>query len=79
VGPGVVAVSGGQFPDGAIDIGLAPELRAAIVEQVEVMGIVAFHVDDLELGVLVIEIGVVGFFFIGSRQVELAGEEEARI
>ena len=40
------------------------------------MGIVAFLLDDLELDVLVIEIGGVGFGIL-VRKGELAGKEEA--
>jgi hypothetical protein len=56
-------------------VGLAPQLRGAVVEQVEVVGVVAFLLDDLELDVLVVEVGIVG---LGARlvgQLESAGEE----
>lgn len=48
-------VAGGQFTNRAVDIGLAPEQRGTIVKQVEVVGIVALHLDYLELDVLVIQ------------------------
>jgi len=67
----------GQFPDSAVHIGLAPELRRAVVEQVEVVGIVAFLLDDLELDVLVVQVGIVAGRIRLVRDVELAGEEEA--
>src|SRR6185312_2718669 len=48
-------VAGSQLLDGAIDIGLTPEQGGAIVEQVEVMLVVAFLPDDLERDVLVVD------------------------
>ncbi|HTX53455.1 MAG TPA: hypothetical protein VMD08_08590, partial [Candidatus Baltobacteraceae bacterium] len=59
-----------------VHAGLAPELRGAVVEQVEVVGVVAFLLDDLELDVLVVEIGGVGLGIL-VRKGEPAGEEEA--
>ena len=69
------ALAGSQLPDRPVHIGLAPQLTGAVVEQVEVVGVVAFLLDDLELDVLVIEIGGVGLGIL-VRKGELAGEEE---
>ena len=52
----------------ARDEAYLPELRRAVVEQVEVVGIVAFLLDDLELDVLVVEVGIV------AGRIGLAGE-----
>jgi hypothetical protein len=52
------AVPGGQLAHRAIHVGLAPELGAAVLKQVEVVRIVAFLLDDLELDVLIVEAGL---------------------
>jgi hypothetical protein len=51
-------VARGQFPDRAVDVGLAPQNRRAIVEQLEVVQVVSFLLDDLKLYVLVVEVGI---------------------
>jgi hypothetical protein len=45
----------GEFSDSAIDIGLAPEQAGPVVEEVEVVGVIALLLNDLELNVLVIQ------------------------
>jgi hypothetical protein len=62
------ALAGSQLPDRPVHIGLAPQLRGAVVEQVEV-------VDDLELDVLIVEVGIVGLGVRLVGQLESAGEE----
>jgi hypothetical protein len=53
-------VSGGEFLDSAFDVGLSPELGGTVVEQVEVVGVVALPLDDLELDVLIVQVVIEG-------------------
>lgn len=48
-------IAGSQLAGGAVEVGLAPDLGGAVVEQVEVVGVVTFLLDDLELEILVID------------------------
>jgi hypothetical protein len=70
-------LSRGQLPNRSVHIRLAPELGRAVVEQVEVVGVVAFLLDDLELDVLVVQVGIVAGRIRLVGEMELAGEEEA--
>jgi len=47
-----------ELSDGPVDIWFAPEQAGAIVEEVEVVSVITFLLDYLELNVLVID-----FFF----------------
>jgi hypothetical protein len=49
-------IAGSQFLHGSFDVGLAPQLAGAVVEQVEVVGVIALLLDDLELDVLIIQV-----------------------
>jgi len=49
-------VVGGEFLHGAFDVGLSPELAGTVVEQVEVVGVIALLLDDLELDVLIVQV-----------------------
>jgi hypothetical protein len=51
-------VAGSQLTDGAVYIGLTPEDVRPVVEDVEVVGVIAFLLDDLELDVLVVQVGI---------------------
>ena len=53
---GRAVVVGGELLHGAVDVGLSPELAGAVVEQVEVVGVIALLLDDLELDVLIVEV-----------------------
>lgn len=70
-------VPGGQLPYSTIHVWLAPESVRPILEEVEVVRIVSFLLHDLELDILVIQVGIKspGSFFVGKMK--LAGEEEA--
>jgi hypothetical protein len=48
-------VAGGEFAGGAIDVGFTPQGGGVIVEDVEVVGVVAFVLDDLQFDVVVVE------------------------
>ncbi len=71
------AVAGGQLAHRAVDIGLAPEHARAVVEEVEVVRVVSLLLHDLELDVLVVQVGIERGG-VGVGKTELAGEEEAR-
>lgn len=45
----------GQFTNSPVDVRLAPQDAGAVVEQVEVMGVIPFLLDYLQLYVLVIQ------------------------
>ena len=51
-----------QLADRTVDIGLTPEHRGAVVEEVEIVGVVAFLLHDLKLDVLVVEVIVVALW-----------------
>jgi hypothetical protein len=53
-------IAGSEFSDRTVDVGLAPENRRTIVEQLEVVQVVTFLLHDLELYVLVVEVGIEG-------------------
>ncbi|HKV90938.1 MAG TPA: hypothetical protein VJW20_00170 [Candidatus Angelobacter sp.] len=55
---GSAIISGCEFTHRTVHVGLSPEETGPVVEEIEVMGIIALHLDDLELNVLVID-----FFF----------------
>ena len=61
----------GQFTNGTIDVRLTPQDAGAIVEQVEVMSVITFLLDYLELYVLVIQ------SVIQNGRVVLVGQGEA--
>jgi hypothetical protein len=70
-------VSGGQLADGAVHIGLPPQDGRTVVEEVEVVGVKAFLLDDLELDVLAVQVGIESLRVFFCGQVQLRGEEEA--
>lgn len=46
---GRAVVTGSEFTGGTVRVGFAPDLGGTIVEDVEVVGVVTFLLDDLEL------------------------------
>jgi hypothetical protein len=72
-------VAGGQLADRSVHVGLAPQLGGTVVEEVKVMGVVAFLLHDLELDVLVVKIRRVGFAICLVGKTEVAEEEEAAL
>jgi len=66
---GASIITCSELTDCAIDIGLAPEQAGAIVEDVEVEGVISLLLDYLELNVLVIQSLVVNGA-VGVRKIE---------
>jgi hypothetical protein len=58
---GSAIVAGGEFAGGAIEVGLAPDLGGTVIEEVEVVGVVAFLLHDLQLEILIIDDFAVGW------------------
>ena len=58
-----------ELTDGPVDIWFAPEQAGTVIEQVEVVGVIALLLDYLELNVLVIQSLVVNGA-VGVRKIE---------
>lgn len=57
---GASVLAAGQFPYRAIDIRLAPQKRSPVIEEIEVVRVIALLLNDLQLHVLVIQSFVIG-------------------